>query len=125
MKKIIIVGYPKSGNSWLTRLVAQLLDCPAKGFLYHEKPEMVTEGLQRDSAYVCYKSHHQWHELKQEDQQAKIICITRDPRDVSLSGRSYFKFPLGSYLFYAKSKNLIFRAIAFCKAIVLLLCNPT
>ena len=35
MKKIIIVGYPKSGNTWLTRLTADLVGCPVEGFLYN------------------------------------------------------------------------------------------
>ena len=34
---IVIAGYPKSGNTWLTRLVAEVLKCPVVGFL--EQPQ--------------------------------------------------------------------------------------
>ena len=30
---VYVVGYPKSGCTWLTRLVAELLGCPVSGFL--------------------------------------------------------------------------------------------
>ena len=33
--KVIITGYPKSGNTWLTRLIAEALDSPVIGF-YNE-----------------------------------------------------------------------------------------
>lgn len=33
IERIIIVGYPKSGNTWLTRLVAQICNSPVAGFL--------------------------------------------------------------------------------------------
>ncbi len=63
-KKVIIVGYPKSGNTWITRLTAELLNCPVKGFLYEkDNNEIAIEGLNRTSIYECYKSHHQYNEL--------------------------------------------------------------
>ena len=94
MKKIIIVGYPKSGNTWLTRLTADLVGCPVEGFLYNpNNVEIAIEGKERKSDYKVYKSHHQLSELTKEDiQNAKIIYVVRDPRDVSISGRSYFDF---------------------------------
>ena len=107
-KKIIVVGFPKSGNTWLTRLTAELVHCPAKGFLYHEnKPDVCIEGLERVSDYDCFKSHHQYHELLNEDQvRSKIIYVLRDPRDVVLSGTSYFN-PIKVYHF----KNLDLRQL--------------
>lgn len=91
-QKIIIVGYPKSGNTWITRLTAQLLNCPVNGFLYEKhNNEIATEGLNRDSEYECFKSHHQYFELAREDiENAKIIYVIRDPRDIFLSGINYF-----------------------------------
>lgn len=95
MKKIIIVGYPKSGNTWLTRLTADIVNCPVKGFLYSDYKEMATEGLNRPSNYEVYKSHHQHHEITKEDKEnSKLIYIIRDPRDVSISGQNYFKLRL-------------------------------
>ena len=92
MQKIIICGYPKSGNTWLTRLTAELANCPVKGFLYSDHTEIAEEGKERLSQFECYKSHHQWHEIKQDDlTNSKIIYIVRDPRDIVLSGSSYFQ----------------------------------
>ncbi|NER11522.1 Sulfotransferase domain-containing protein [Muriicola jejuensis] len=91
MKKIIIAGYPKSGNTWLTRLTATLADCPVKGFLYSDHQEIAVEGTDRISKYGVFKSHHQYQELRNEDvSTAKIIYVIRDPRDIAISGRNFF-----------------------------------
>lgn len=90
-KRIIVSGYPKSGNTWLTRLVAELVDCPVKGFFNSNHNEMAIEGGDRVSDYACYKSHHQFHELTPKRRSSdKIIYIIRDPRDITLSGQFYF-----------------------------------
>lgn len=67
MKKIIIAGYPKSGNTWLTRLVAEIVGCPVTGFLYSQHFEIAKEGGDRKSEFECFKSHHKYYELKKED----------------------------------------------------------
>ncbi|NNC84988.1 MAG: hypothetical protein HKN75_02835 [Bacteroidia bacterium] len=121
-QKIIIVGYPKSGNTWITRLVAELVQCPVVGFLYSDLFETAIEGLDRQSEYECYKSHHQWHELNDEDKQnAKIIYVLRDPRDISISGRPYF-FAWQSLIETGKNTlpirliNWLYRATPFADA---------
>ncbi len=87
--KIIIVGYPKSGTTWITRLVAELLQCPVAGFWAEpDNPEIAIEGAGRQSPYNCYKSHHQYRELSEftEFNDLLPIYVARDPRDVALSG---------------------------------------
>lgn len=101
-KKIIIAGYPKSGNSWLTKLTAELIGCPVKHFLYEPHNCYDVEGVDRKSMYEVYKSHHQYFELSENDKAiAKIIYIYRDPRDVVISG-SYFFFKKRKIINYIK-----------------------
>ena len=100
MKKIIIAGYPKSGNTWLSRLTANLVGCPVEGFLYNpNNVEIAIEGTERVSDYRVYKSHHQLSELTKEDiQNSKIIYVVRDPRDVLCSFRKMTDNPYPNYL---------------------------
>jgi hypothetical protein len=94
-KNIIIVGYPKSGTTWLVRLVAELISCPVYGDWGFETTEaLYKEGSDRDSVYQCFKSHHTYVELQKASELKihKIIYIVRDPRDIVISGVHYFNF---------------------------------
>ena len=92
MIDIVIVGYPKSGNTWVTRLVAEIVECPVAGFLGSDHDEIAREGLRRKSEYQCLKAHHQLHELRAfNPDNKKIIYVIRDPRDICISGSWYFK----------------------------------
>ena len=92
-KNIIIVGYPKSGNTWITRLIAELVDCPVVGFWKSNHKELAVEGKKRNSDFSCFKSHHQLNELgvKIDNIQTHVIYVIRDPRDIVISGADYFK----------------------------------
>jgi len=92
-KNILIVGYPKSGTTWLTRLTAELLHCPSVGFWGESSEAMATEGLYRTSPHNCYQSHHSFQILKKNTKDIfRIIYVLRDPRDIILSGANHFIF---------------------------------
>lgn len=94
--RIIICGYPKSGNTWLTRLTAEIINCPVIGFWCEPfNHEEAIEGLDRDSNYECFKAHHNLHDMNYTlkyygNDREKIIYIVRDPRDVIVSAYHHF-----------------------------------
>jgi len=94
---VVISGYPKSGNTWLTRLTAQLIDCPVKGFWTQpENNDIAIEGKERKSEYKCFKAHHTFPILTKSftdygNGTVKVIYIVRDPRDVAISALFFFK----------------------------------
>jgi len=104
-KNILIVGYPKSGTTWLSRLVAELIKCPIQGdWGFNNASSLYKEGEDRVSSFQCYKSHHTFNELHNASNQNiyKIIYIIRDPRDIVISGAHYFLFSHPLILFLKK-----------------------
>ena len=96
LSPIIVVGYPKSGSTWIVRLTAELVGGPVAGFWGHpDAQEMAMEGAERISPYRCYKAHQPFPELGvnvDEPDAPKVIYVVRDPRDVAVSGAHYFAF---------------------------------
>lgn len=95
-KRIIITGYPKSGNTWVTRLTAEIMRCPVSGFWCEPlNKEEAIEGEKRNSNYQCFKSHFNYEQLNQSlkvygNGNEKIIYVYRDPRDILLSASNFY-----------------------------------
>lgn len=96
--RVIVCGYPKSGNSWVTRLVAEILRCPVVGYWCEPfSNEESMEGVDRESAFRCFKSHHSRGQLRHTlslygNGSERIIYVHRDPRAVVVSAAHYFRF---------------------------------
>lgn len=98
-RTILVVGYPKSGNTWLARLIAELLKCPVKGFWGEaHNDDIAIEGLQRKSSLQVFKAHQPFSGINKQITKGlinprKMIYIVRDVRDIVISGANFFNFP--------------------------------
>jgi len=89
---VVICGYPKSGTTWLTRLLSECMLCPSAGYWDVDSKSISTEGLERASKFVCYKSHDLCSHLKNNEKVWKVISIVRNPKDIVVSGAYHFNF---------------------------------
>jgi len=101
---VYVASYPKSGVTWLTRLLGDALDSPTGGCMPREDcKELATEGQDRPGPYVVRKGHYKlindtmgppvpqphrlaWKRLAG----ASVVFLVRDPRDVCVSGAFYW-----------------------------------
>jgi hypothetical protein len=107
MKNIYVVGYPKSGNTWLSRLLGSCLDSPVTG-IKTAKP-LATEGFDRSGEYFVRQLHLKpvtdsmppfpsavdnawWYDWRIRPQNnAHFVHIVRDVRDVIVSAHHYWQ----------------------------------
>lgn len=83
LSEIHTTGHPRSGNTWLNRLLSDLLSSPLQ-IMPGEDIEYF--GKKTDGDYVIRKKHILSDE---KPQTGKIIFIQRDPRDVIVSAMYY------------------------------------
>lgn len=114
---VIVVGFPKSGNTWLSRLLGDALNSPVTG-IKDAKP-LCEEGLNRPGKYVVRQLHLKPIAIKaggcegddpipnaytfceQNWGGEKIIHIVRNPMDVCVSVKHYWDLPTVDDAFYA------------------------
>lgn len=101
-KEVIVVGYVKSGNTWLARLLGDILDSPVVGF--KKATPIATEGKDRNGEYTVRQLHLRftndcsgdgflqtgWLACENNWNGEKVVHITRDPRDIAVSAMNYW-----------------------------------
>lgn len=84
-KQLFVIGYPKSGNTWLARLCADALDAPMVG---GENPiDKADEKQIYKGKFLIFKKHCS-EKSKPEyiTESSKVFYIVRDFRDILVSG---------------------------------------
>lgn len=103
MTEILVVGFPKSGNTWLTRLLSAALDWPVRG-IGAARP-LAEQGEDHKDGHVIRQLHllpkhegprlgavpHQYTlNIDAVNGHHKIVHIIRDPRDVAVAVDHYW-----------------------------------
>ena len=94
-RSIIVSGYPKSDNTWLTRMLADLAECEVVAYLSDYQDRLPRErgivGREARRDIKTLKSHHSLPLLRLGGiPRSDVAIIVRDPRDVAVSGSGYF-----------------------------------
>lgn len=87
VKAVIINAYPKSGVTWLLRLVCDLLEG-----IHQDTPQMepLSYGHPVTSDWIVQKAHYPYWEHAIPHLKGKIVVVTqRDPRDIVVSAMHY------------------------------------
>jgi len=85
--EIFVVGYPKSGNTWLSRLLGDALDSPVKS----GKPQpSLADNDDGKGKYIIRQRHHLYNSISSLPE--RVVFILRDPRDLIVSVTHYWGF---------------------------------
>lgn len=102
--EITVCGYPRSGNTWIARLLGDALDSEVKGF--ESAIPLATEGRGRPGKYTVRQLHLQprygdndgrgflmsgWECAVNNWDGHRIVHAVRDPRDVIVSAYYYWE----------------------------------
>jgi hypothetical protein len=102
--EVLVIGYVKSGNTWLARLLGDALNSPVTG--KHNAMPLAIEGEDRPGPYVVRQLHLKpdyapalpgdavpdAHTLTASNWDGeKLVHIVRDPRDVVVSAMYYWE----------------------------------
>jgi len=83
---IHVIGYPKSGTTWVTRLLGDALNSPTGSGVCRHNAEPATEGWDRPGPYFILKSHFSQVDRPAElTEQTKVLYVVRDYRDILVS----------------------------------------
>jgi len=93
-RTIFAVGYPKSGSTWLARLLGELTGSPVLGYYRRRKgtlKDLSVDGLHKaeTSREVIYKSHGRIESVLKDASPEDVVVVIRDPRDVVVSAFHY------------------------------------
>jgi hypothetical protein len=102
---IYVLGYPKSGTTWLTRLLGDALNSPVTGYR-DDDVSFAEEGADRPGPYLIRQGHavpveegdcltptrrdFVYKHLTNE----RIVIMIRDPRDVAVSAAAHWGMDL-------------------------------
>lgn len=102
-REIIVVGYVKSGNTWVSRLLGEVLNSPVTG--WGVALPLAKEGEGRNGHYIVRQLHlnpnynaakfpeficSEWGACIPRWNGEKIVHVIRDPRDICVSAYYYW-----------------------------------
>jgi len=99
MPRTFIIGFPKSGNTWLVRMIARALNIHVEAFPTPEKTRdpaaEVNAEIDTNSGDRVYKIHYTpegFTEVYGNPAEARFVYLKRNPLDVMVSGFFYFSY---------------------------------
>ena len=112
---VYVAGYPKSGTTWITRLLGDALGCRTGGSKPSEDRLEIASNTERnrrwdpvirkghfvltdDPAYSPVPRPHMisWRGLQSHEH--KVVFVVRDPRDIAVSGAHHWKVSLPEFV---------------------------
>tara|TARA_A100001015_G_scaffold267818_1_gene318182 strand:+ start:3386 stop:4198 length:813 start_codon:yes stop_codon:yes gene_type:complete len=95
LRNILVAGYPKSGTTWLCRMVSNVMEYKVGGLLGNVNiiPDLSDENKFSEKEGICYKTHLDYQSIKKYfNKPCDIVLIYRDPLDVIVSSINYWSF---------------------------------